>query len=98
MIGVDITKISRFSEDRLDSYNSKFGTKYTNIKDVAKFWACYESIVKAEGKSFPYNSIEINFPSNEAPKVKNTKNVLSGEYFLTLSHEDDMIVAIAFRK
>lgn len=98
MIGVDITKISRFDVNRIESYNRKFGTSYTDIKDVAKFWACYESIVKAEGKPFPYNSITIDFPKNQAPKVHNVKNVLSGEYFLTLSHEDDMIVAFALRK
>jgi phosphopantetheinyl transferase (holo-ACP synthase) len=98
MIGTDITKISRFKSEWLNRYNCRFNTNYSNIKDVAKFWACYESIVKAEGKQIQYRDIRISFPKSMAPQVEDVGNVLSGSYVLTLSHEDDLIIAIALRK
>jgi phosphopantetheinyl transferase (holo-ACP synthase) len=98
MIGIDITKISRFDPAKLHFYNEKFKTNYLSIKDVAKFWVCFESLVKAEGKYFNHKDVKISFSPNQAPEIKDTNGVLSGDYVLSLSHEEDLIIAIAMRK
>lgn len=94
MIGIDITKKSRFSQP-LEKYNERFGTTFTSIAEVAKLWACYEAIIKAEGKYFDVKDISIQFPYNQSPQIIDIKKVLKGRYCLSLSHEDDILVAVA---
>lgn len=98
MIGIDITKISRFNPNRLNRYNKKFGTNYSTVKEVAKYWACFEALIKAEGRYLNFKDVSIEFSPNQSPRLRGDFGVLNHNYILTLSHEDDLIVAIAMRK
>ena len=98
MIGIDITRISRFeSMHNLENFIKKFKVDGTTPIAAAKTWACIEALVKAKGTSFKYSQIRIEFPPKSAPKIIDPSNVLSGEYHLTLSHEDNLVVAVALR-
>jgi len=97
MIGIDLTKITRFTKD-LSRYNKVFGTEFTSKKDLAKFWACYEALIKASGIQFKPHEISIIFKSNSPPVIIDNNRLLDGEYCLTLSHEDDLVVAVAMLK
>lgn len=94
MIGIDITKTSRFSHP-INRYNERLGTSFSSVTDVAKCWACYEALLKANGKYFDMKDITITFPYNSAPQIHDPKKVLKGEFCLSLSHEDNIIIAVA---
>jgi phosphopantetheinyl transferase (holo-ACP synthase) len=98
MIGIDITKVSRFkSMKTLDRLMEKLNVDGNTPIAAAKTWACMEAIVKAEGKSFDYSKIQIKFPFNAAPLVIDDSNVLQYKYALSLTHEDDTVAAVAMR-
>jgi phosphopantetheinyl transferase (holo-ACP synthase) len=98
MIGIDITRISRFEKmNNLKHFLTKFSVDGTTPIAAAKTWACIEALVKARGTPFKFNQIKIEFPFNSAPKIIDPDNVLGGKYHLTLSHEDDLVVAVALR-
>jgi phosphopantetheinyl transferase (holo-ACP synthase) len=98
MIGIDLTRISRFESINLDRFGKKIGHQLDSPKTAAKTWACLEAITKAEGKSFGFSKIKIMFPKNNRPTVVDTSKVLSGNYILSLSHEGDYVTAIALRQ
>jgi phosphopantetheinyl transferase (holo-ACP synthase) len=98
MVGIDITRISRFrSMNNLPRFISKFNVDGTTPIAAAKTWACLESLFKAKGTSFGFTNIRIEFPKNSAPRIVDPDNVLDGTYHLTLSHEDDLVVAVALK-
>jgi len=98
MIGIDITRISRFKDmANLEHFLTKFNVDGTTPIAAAKTWACFEALVKAKGTSFKFSQMRIEFPFNSAPKIIDPDNVLGGKYHLTLSHEDDLVVAVALR-
>ena len=98
MIGIDITRISRFrSMNNLDRFLTKFNVDGTTPIAAAKTWACFEALIKARGTTFKFSRMRIKFPLNSAPKIVDPENVLEGEYHLTLTHEDDLVVAVALR-
>lgn len=98
MIGIDLTKISRFKKmQSLDRLIKKLNVDGDDALSAAKTWVCMEALVKAEGKAFDYSKIKIKFPYNSAPIVIDTNNVLSYQYVLSLSHEDDTVAAVAMR-
>jgi phosphopantetheinyl transferase (holo-ACP synthase) len=96
MIGIDITRLSRFK--RLHFLN-KFLKRYYIDGDsamaAAKTWACLEALVKAKGEPFDYSKIKILFPQGQRPMIDDPENVLGSSYLLTLSHEDDLVIAVA---
>jgi len=96
MIGIDITRISRFrSMNHFGRFLDKFNVDGSTPVAAAKTWACLEAIVKARGTSFKFSQVRIEFPANAAPKVVDPDNILGGTYHLSLSHEDDLVVAVA---
>ena len=98
MIGIDITKISRFKDMRsLPRLVSRLNMSGDSPLVAAKTWACLEALVKAEGKAYDYSAIKIEFPINSAPKIIDIHGTLEHQYVLTLSHEDDIVVAVAMR-
>lgn len=94
MIGIDITKISRFKH-HISRYNNKFNTNFLTIKDIAKFWAVYESLIKLNGKYFNPKLIKIEFHSGQPPKIKDTNNIFKGNIFCSITHEDDYVIAVS---
>jgi len=98
MIGIDITKVSRFKNMKtLNRLMEKLNVDGDTAIAAAKTWACMEAIVKAEGKGFDYSKIQIKFSFNSAPLVIDNNNVLEYKYALSLSHEDDIVAAVAMR-
>ena len=98
MIGIDITKVSRFKNMKtLDRLMEKLNVDGNTPIAAAKTWACMEALVKAEGKGFDYSQIQIKFPFNSAPIVIDNENVLQYTYVLSLTHEDDTVAAVAMR-
>lgn len=98
MIGIDITKISRFEMmTRFPSFLKRFNVEGNDAVSAAKTWACLEAIVKAEGRPFAYNKIRIKFPANSSPIVEDPESILKGSYALSLSHDGDILVAVALR-
>lgn len=98
MIGIDITKISRFqSMSRLDKFIELLNVDGDTPMAVAKTWACIEALVKANGSSFKYSKIKIKFPTGMPPQIEDPENTLNGKYYLSLSHEDDMVIAVAVK-
>lgn len=98
MIGIDITRISRFNHPKmLDHVLKKFNVDGDTPIAAAKTWACFESIVKAKGEPFKFGQMRVLFPEHSAPQISDPDNVLGGKYQLTLSHEGDMVVAVAIR-
>lgn len=98
MIGIDITKISRFERmENFDRFLTRFAVDGNTAVAAAKTWACIEALIKARGESFKFNQIKITFPYNSSPQIIDHSNVLGGKYHLTLSHEDDLVVAVAIR-
>lgn len=96
MIGIDITKISRFKEmTHLDRFLTKFNVDGNCPVAAAKTWACLEAIYKAEGGGVESKDIRILFPKNKPPRVVEVNPVLKFDYTLTISHEDDLCVAVA---
>ena len=98
MIGIDLTKISRFEKMKsLNRLMEKLNVDGDTPLAAAKTWACMEAIVKAEGKGFDYGKVKIKFPFNSAPIVIDDENILQYQYVLSLSHEDDTVAAVAMR-
>ena len=98
MIGIDLTKISRFDRINLDRLGNKLGQKLDDSVSAAKTWACLEAITKAEQHKISSKNLKLIFERNKAPIVLDPTSTLSGEYVLSLTHEDDYVVAVAFRK
>jgi phosphopantetheinyl transferase (holo-ACP synthase) len=96
MIGIDITRLSRFKRTH---FLAKFLRRYfvdgTDAISAAKTWACIEALVKAKGVPFDYSKIKIKFPQGQRPFIEDPDDVLEGTYMLTLSHEDDLVIAVA---
>ncbi len=98
MIGIDITRISRFrSMNNLDRFLEKFNVDGKDPVAAAKTWACMESLVKANGSPFAFSKVRVLFPENSAPEISDPENILGSKYSLSLSHEDDLVVAVAVR-
>lgn len=97
MIGIDITKISRFEKmPNLESFIKRFSVDGTTAIAAAKTWACLEAVYKAEGGGVTSDQVRVLFPQNSAPKIVDVNNTLKYNYTITLSHEDDLVVAVAF--
>lgn len=98
MIGIDITRISRFEDSKfLEQIIKKFNVDGSTPVAAAKTWACIESLIKAKGQPFKIKNFRILFPENAAPQIEDPDNVLDGKYFLSLSHDGDMLVAVAVK-
>lgn len=95
MIGIDLTRISRFEQMNLDRLSRHLGHCLTDAQTAAKVWACWEAIIKAEGHSVPVEDLEFVFVTNSAPVVKDPHKVLSGPYAVSISHEQDWVIAVA---
>ena len=96
MIGIDITKISRFEKmDNLARFIKKSNVDGTTPVAAAKTWACLEAVYKAEGGGVTSKQLRVLFPKNSAPKIIDVDNTLKYNYTMTLSHEDDLVVAVA---
>ena len=98
MIGIDLTKISRFNSINLDRLGNKLGHKLDSSLSAAKTWACLEAITKAEQHKISPKNLKLVFERNKPPVVLDPNSTLSGEYVLSLTHEDGYVVAVAFRK
>lgn len=98
MIGIDITKVSRFREmSKLERLIKKLDVDGSTPLAAAKTWACLEAIIKANGKSFDYSKVKIKFPYNSHPVIVDQESILTDNYMLSLSHEDDLVVAVAIK-
>ncbi len=98
MIGIDITRISRFqSMTHLDRFLNRYNVDGNSPIAAAKTWACIESIIKAEGVFVDGTKLKILFKPNCRPEVVDEFGILSGKYTLTLSHDGDILVAVALR-
>ena len=98
MIGIDLTKISRFDRFDLNKLGNKLGQTLDDTVSAAKVWACLEAITKAEQHKINPKNLKLVFERNKPPVVLDPNKTLSGEYVLSLTHEDDYVVAVAFRK
>jgi phosphopantetheinyl transferase (holo-ACP synthase) len=107
MIGIDLTRISRFEKIDLKRLGEKLGHELDSPKTAAKIWAIYEALTKAEGKQINPKKIKIVFKVACAPTVEciaedpiavNTHNELSGDYVLSLTHEGDYVAVVALKK
>lgn len=98
MIGIDLTKISRFDSINLNRLGHKLGHTLDDTTSAAKTWACLEAITKAEQHKINPKNLKLVFERNKPPVVLDPNNTLSGEYVLSLTHEDGYVVAVAFRK
>jgi phosphopantetheinyl transferase (holo-ACP synthase) len=98
MIGIDLVDLTRFeTTPRLSQYLSRFHVDGTTPLAAAKTWACLEAIIKAEDQPFDPTQIHIRFPKGHRPTVSDPKQVLSGNYVLSVSHEAQMVIAIAIK-
>jgi phosphopantetheinyl transferase (holo-ACP synthase) len=98
MIGIDLTKISRFNRFNLDKLGNRLGQKINDPVSAAKVWACLEAITKAEQRRINPKKLNLIFEINKPPVVLDPSNTLSGEYVLSLTHEDGFVAAVALRK
>ena len=98
MIGIDLTKISRFDRFDLNKLGNKLGQTLDDTVSAAKVWACLEAITKAEQHKINPKNLKLVFERNKPPVVLDPNKTLSGEYVLSLTHEDDYVVAVAFKK
>ena len=98
MIGIDLTKISRFDRFDLNRLGNKLGQTLDDTVSAAKVWACLEAITKAEQHKINPKNLKLVFERNKPPVVLDPNKTLSGEYVLSLTHEDGYVVAVAFRK
>ena len=96
MIGIDLTKISRFDRFDLNKLGNKLGQTLDDTVSAAKVWACLEAITKAEQHKINPKNLKLVFERNKPPVVLDPNKTLSGEYVLSLTHEDDYVVAVAF--
>jgi phosphopantetheinyl transferase (holo-ACP synthase) len=104
MIGIDLTRISRFEKLDLNRLGKMLGHEIKTPTEAAKVWACYEALTKAEGKKINFKKINLVFAKgcsptvNDSPFVFDSSSVLSGPYILSLTHEDDYVAVVALRK
>ncbi|MBX4209954.1 MAG: 4'-phosphopantetheinyl transferase superfamily protein [Mollicutes bacterium PWAP] len=98
MIGIDITKISRF-KNKNNSFIKRILSKeeiekYEKSKNKEKFlasrWSLKESIFKAENVNFRFNKINII-------KDEFGRYIYEG-YLLSTSTEDDIYISVAIKK
>ena len=73
------------------------GHDLDNPCTAAKVWCCLEALVKAEGKTFNFKKVKLVLEPNQRPVVRDPENILSGNYVLSISHEGDLVTAVAFR-
>lgn len=97
MIGIDLTRESRFETMPLARLSKFLGHELDSPRTAAKVWCCIEAILKAEGKSFDFKRINLVFTPNQRPTVEDPEKILSGQYVLSLSHEGDLVTAVALR-
>lgn len=98
MIGIDMVSVLRFQRSsRLNRFVDRFNVDGSDAVTVAKTWACLEAIVKAEDRAFEPDRIRIRFPKGQRPWVEDLQGVLSGRYTLSVSHEKDLVIAVAQR-
>ena len=97
MIGIDLTKISRFDRINLNKLGHKLGHKLDDSTSAAKTWACLEAITKAEQKRINPKKLKLVFERNKPPIVLDPSNTLSGTYVLSLTHEVGYVAAVALR-
>ncbi|QSF13646.1 holo-ACP synthase [Mycoplasma sp. Mirounga ES2805-ORL] len=100
MIGIDLTNLKRFKGKgdlfaRRILHNEEFITfkKLSTSEDktmfLAKSWALKEAIFKADNSFSSFQKINIVYLNNK-PTFDN--------FELSLSHEKDMVIAIAIKK
>lgn len=97
MIGIDVTTISRFDNINLNRLGKKLGVELKTSKDAAKTWACLEALYKASSVKFYFSEVCILFNNNSSPTIVDQKNVLGAKYILSLTHENDICIAVAIR-
>ena len=90
MIGIDLTRISRFESMKLDRLGERLGQSLDSPRTAAKVWCCLESLIKARGSRLIFNP-------GQRPNIEDPENVLEGNYTLSLSHEGDLISAVAIK-
>lgn len=91
MIGIDITRISRFETmSRLDRLSERFNTTWKTPIEAAKWWACHEAVIKCLGTPPDWNKEKIVFTPKHSPCFVGEKQIA-----LSLSHEGDYVVAVA---
>lgn len=97
MIGIDLTKISRFDKFNLNRLGDRLGQNLEDSLSAAKTWACLEAIAKAEQKKINPKKLKLVFEKNKPPIVLDQNNILSGNYILSLTHEDGYVIVIALK-
>ena len=98
MIGIDLTKISRFNRFDLSILGKRLGQSLDSTTSAAKVWACLEAVTKAEQKKIDPKKIKLVFEKNKPPVILDPTNSLSGEYIISITHEDDYVAVVALRK
>ena len=96
MLGIDLTKISRF-----ENQNNNFINKVLHPKEIEEYelsddkpkylatrWAIKESIYKSNNKEFSFNSIRI---------IKENKRYKYENYNISTSNEDGFVIAVVQR-
>ena len=73
MIGIDLTRISRFEKIDLKRLGEKLGHELDSPKTAAKVWACLEALTKAEGKKFNPKKIKLIFNVACTPTVSSVE-------------------------
>jgi phosphopantetheinyl transferase (holo-ACP synthase) len=98
MIGVDIVDISRIeASKRLPQFIKRFQVDGSTPLAVAKTWSCIEAVIKASDCDFCPTDIQIKFPKGSRPQIQDPKQMLDGEYVLSVSHTRHQVIAIAQR-
>lgn len=95
MVGIDLTTISRFeamSDHRRRQLASKFYTEWPTGRYAAKWWACHEAVIKCLGSPPDWKISKIEFPERSAPRYTGNETIN-----LSLSHEGDLVTAIAIK-
>ena len=98
MIGIDLTTISRFESVDLEWFSKRLGQTLETPRHAAKVWCCLEALIKAKGSRFDFKKIKLIFDVGQPPRVEDVDNILGGQYVLSLSHEGDLVTAVALRK
>lgn len=89
MIGIDITNLSRFKDINLDRLGKRLCQSFSSPMHAAKYWACYEAMIKAKGSAIDPATFQLHFPKEKAPYVEGLP------YKLSLSHDGDYVCAVA---
>jgi len=93
MIGIDLTNIARFAAMRAQTrarIAQRYHHEYTEPKQLAKWWACHEAVIKCRGSSPDWSQTQILFPHGAAPQYQGCESI-----HLSLSHEGDLVTAVA---